>query len=92
MRWYQSGFGQQGGWPGKGRSESTKMCGPCGSAFFIPVEALGVRRLGVMDPGLTAHGAGMADGQGPHPGISTEGGRRAGRYGPAAGTPVLVRV
>ncbi|QNJ07825.1 hypothetical protein SynMINOS11_00339 [Synechococcus sp. Minos11] len=29
-------------------------------AFFIPVEALGVRSLGVMDPGLAAHGAGMA--------------------------------
>ena len=58
---------------------------PCGSAWCAPFGGYGSR--------LDSAWCGDGDGRAPHPGISTEGGvRRAGGHGPAADTPVLVRV
>ena len=58
---------------------------PCGSAWCAPFWGDGSR--------LGSAWCGDGDGRAPHPGISTEGGiGRAGRHGPAAGTPVLVWV
>ena len=58
---------------------------PCGSAWCALFGGYGSR--------LDSAWCGDGDCRAPHPGVSTEGGvRRAGRHGPAAGTPVLVRV